>query len=347
MNDTGRRHYPHNHAMPDTTLRQLTMLQLVPRRSPGKTAQEIQEGLQARDFEINIRSVQRDLVRLSQLFPLASDEGHPARWFWADHAPEVSLPSQDPYSALTWQLIEDHLQPLLPRALRREAEPRFREAREYLEAANAKHLRRWKQRVRVVPRALELQPPEIRSHVLDALYDGLLEMRQVRVRYRRRTDQRANSMNLHPLALVFRDGVVYVLATVDAFSDVRQFVAHRLESAELTEEHSSEPGDFDLDEYIREGGFSFAEGERMRLVIRMESYIARHLLETPLSPDQTSRELDGDQVEIAATVLDSEQLRWWIKGFGFNMEVVEPPPLREELYREFKYLADAYERPPD
>lgn len=333
--------------MSETTLRQLAMLKLIPRRPPGKTVEQIHERLQARDFDINIRSVQRDLNRLSLLFPLVSDEGHPARWFWAKNAPEVSLPGQDPYSALTWQLIEEHLQPLLPRALRREAEPRFQEAREYLEAVNARHLQRWKQRVRVVPRALELQPPDIQPDILDALYDGLLEMRQVRVRYRRRTDQRAHSMNLHPLGLVLREGVVYVLATINDYTDVRQLVAHRMEGAELTDQAARDPEGFDLDDYIEQGGFAFADGERMRLVIRMEAFIARHLLETPLSPDQTSTELENGQVEIAATVLDSEQLRWWIKGFGFNMEVVEPQSLRDELYEEVKYLADAYSRPPD
>lgn len=333
--------------MSDTTLRQLTMLQLIPRRPPGKTIERIHEELEARDFAISVRSLQRDLNRLSLLFPLVSDDGRPARWFWAANAPEVSLPGQDPYSALTWQLIEAHLQPLLPRALRREAEPRFREAREYLQAANARHLQRWQQRVRVVPRALELQPPDVESDVLDALYDGLLEMRQVRVRYRRRTDQRAHWMNLHPLALVLREGVVYVLATINDYTDVRQLVAHRMEAAELTDEASRDLEGFDLDDYIRKGGFAFADGERMRLVIRMESYIARHLQETPLSTDQTATELEDDRVEIAATVLDSEQLRWWIKGFGFNMEVVAPQSLRDELYRENKYLADTYGRPPD
>lgn len=331
--------------MPDTTLRQLTMLQLVPRRAPGKTPQEIREGLEARDFPINIRSVHRDLARLSELFPLTNDEGHPARWYWAEHAAEVSLPSQDPYSALTWQLIEEHLQPLLPRAVRRDAEPRFQEAREYLEAANATHLRRWKQRVKVIPRALELQPPEIEPDVLDAVYDGLLKMRQVEISYQRRSDRKISTMNIHPLAMVLRDGVMYLLVTFGDYTDVRKIAAHRIVSAELTDAPSREPENFELDRKILEKHFAYSDGTQIRLVLRMDQYVAEHLIEAPLSPRQKVSELEDGRVEIAARVLDSEQLRWWIKGFGFNIEVVEPKSLRDELRQEFQSLALRYGKP--
>lgn len=58
--------------MPDTTLRQITMLSLVPRRPPGITTEALRSALAARDFDVNLRTVQRDLVRLSVPFPLVS-----------------------------------------------------------------------------------------------------------------------------------------------------------------------------------------------------------------------------------------------------------------------------------
>ena len=40
-----------------------------------------------------------------------------------------------------------------------------------------------------------------------------------------------------------------------------------------------------------------------------------HLLESPLSKDQIVMDLD-DEYEITATVVDTEQLNWWLRGFG-------------------------------
>ena len=332
--------------MADTSLRLLTMLQLIPGRAPGKTCSEIRLGLVGKGFEISQRSVERDLDRVSGVLPITNDEQRPARWIWASDAASVSLPSHDAHSALTWQLIEAHIKPLLPRSLQREAEPRFREAREYIEAIDAKRFRRWQQRVRVRPRSLALQPPEVRPEVLDTVYDGLFEMRQIEISYRRRDDRKLQNSRIHPLGMVLREGAIYLVVSFYDYDEPLQIVAHRIESARLTDRRARDPAGFDLDEYIRDGAFDYSDGGKMRLVLRMGDYFAQHLLETRLSKDQQSRLLGDGRFEIEATVLDSMQLRWWLMGFGSNLEVIAPDSLREELRQEYEKLAAHYRRPP-
>ncbi|MCH8479469.1 MAG: WYL domain-containing protein, partial [Wenzhouxiangella sp.] len=163
--------------MSDTTLRQITMLSLVPRRPPGITTVALRAALAGRDFDVNLRTIQRDLVKLSSPFPLVCDEADPPRWYWAPHAKAVAMPGHDPLSALSWQLVEQHLQPILPRSLVHELEPHFAAARGFLEATAAGNFRRWSQRVRILPRPMQLQAPEIQTAGLDAVYQGLLEPR--------------------------------------------------------------------------------------------------------------------------------------------------------------------------
>jgi predicted DNA-binding transcriptional regulator YafY len=52
------------------------------------------------------------------------------------------------------------------------------------------------------------------------------------------------------------------------------------------------------------------------------------LYETPLSQDQTISVLDDNHLKITATVVNTEQLRWWLLGFGERIEIIEPPELR-------------------
>ena len=54
----------------------------------------------------------------------------------------------------------------------------------------------------------------------------------------------------------------------------------------------------------------------MQLRFRIERDAGQHLLETPLSSDQTVAELDNGQLEVTATVIDSAVLEWWLRGFG-------------------------------
>lgn len=328
--------------MPDTTLRQITMLSLVPRRPPGITTESLRTALAARDFDVNLRTIQRDLVKLSAPFPLICDEGDSPRWHWAPHAETVTLPGHDPVSALSWQLIEQHLQPLLPRSLTHEIQPHFDAARGFLEATDAGSFRRWTRRVRILPRSMQLHAPEISQDVLDAVYQSLLEKRQVEVDYTNRSREAPRRMVLHPLALVVRDSVHYLLATVWDFTDIRQLVLHRMSSARLLEEGANEPTDFDLDDYIRKGGFDYSSGEKIALVARFEAYAGKALLETPLTPKQTHETLDDGRIEIRATVNDSEQLRWWLTGFGSNVEVMAPDHLREHMRKDAEALMRAY-----
>lgn len=327
--------------MAETSLRQLTMLQLIPRRRPGVTPKELQIALRERDFEIDLRSIQRDLNRLSAAFPLTCDEGRPQRWYWSESAMEITLPPQDPYSAMTMKLIEAHLQPVLPRALRQALEPRFRQADAYLKRAGAQHFQHWVERVRVLPRGLALKPPEVDARILDTLYDGLLRNLQIAIHYRRR-DGKRSEMHVHPQALVLRDGMIYLLVTIGEFADLRQIVAHRILSAELTDQKAHPAPGFDLDAYIADGGFDYSWGKRIPLVLRIDPFAGQHLIESPIGPDQQHRMLDDGRLEICVRVNDSEQLRWWLLGFGANIEIVEPEHLRKHLLLQARALVEIY-----
>lgn len=328
--------------MPEATLRHITLLQLLPRRLPGLTTLELRDKLSDRGYSIHLRSVQRDLDRLSARFGFTCDEGAPPRWFWPPGAADLSLPSQDPHSALTWQLIEQYLEPALPPTVKREAEGQFRAARRVLKESHARQLRRWRARVRLLPRGLPMKPPEIQTSVLDAVHTALLESRQLQVRYRARHATDSKLMRLHPLGLVIRESVYYLVGTANDYTDVIQMALHRFLEAEVLADRVREPSDFDLDQYIEDGGFLYPQGKEINLVAHFDPYTAQHLRESPLSECQTLAELPDGRIEIRARVLDSQQLQWWLMGFGDKVEVIGPDTLRRALKDQYASLHQRY-----
>ena len=113
--------------------RQWEILNRLPSRSPGMTAGEITQSLNADGFEVSKRTVERDLVELSRLFPLTyNDKGMPYGWHWVPDA-ELNIPGMKLADAMSLYIVEDLLRPLLPTTILSALEGRFRLARTHLE----------------------------------------------------------------------------------------------------------------------------------------------------------------------------------------------------------------------
>lgn len=69
------------------------------------------------------------------------------------------------------------------------------------------------------------------------------------------------------------------------------------------------------------GWFGFSEGKQIRLTFRITKAAGRHLLESPLSLNQQVVEVE-EHYKISATVVGTERLRWWLRGFGDDLSEV-------------------------
>jgi len=80
----------------------------------------------------------------------------------------------------------------------------------------------------------------------------------------------------------------------------------------------------------------------IKLKVLFEKNIAHHLAETPLSHDQKLTVFDENQVLLEATISETLELKWWLQGFGDNIEILEPTELRDKFKRVAVNLASIY-----
>lgn len=318
----------------ETLFRYLALLQLIP-RSPGRISTTVLlEKLHERGFHIDTRSLQRDLRdRLSLHFPLGCDDSQkPYRWYF-DRDFHCSLPALDVPSALTLVLAEEYLKGLLPPVVVGQLAPQFRDARQLLGDLEANGLSQWAKRVRAIPNGKALIPAPIKPATWQAVSQALLEHRALDVSYLSRSAEEEKQFTLHPQGLVSRHSVSYLLATVNNYTDIRQFALHRLEAVTLSEAIWREVPDFDLDAYIHSGAFGYLEGnEGTHLIANVAPQVAWLLTETPLSTQQTLSLLPkSDWQRLEATVPNDQQTLWWLMGMGANVEVLEPGRWRDEI----------------
>ncbi|MHB8309668.1 helix-turn-helix transcriptional regulator [Metallibacterium sp.] len=316
-----------------TLYRQWLVLQMIPRAPRKVSAREIVERLHAEGQDATKRTVERDLIALSSIFPLQADErAKPYGWSYAAEAAGFSLPGMSPLQAIVLRLARSHLGRLLPAHLDEALQPYFRQADQVLAGVGRDgHRFDWDRHVAMVEPTQPLLPPTIDGGVLETVHVALDCGQRLRLTYDSRSQQQTLHYTVNPLGLVYRGAVGYLVATIVPYDDPRQFALHRIRAAEILDEAATHPGGFDLPTYARSGAFGFLDEGPIALVLRMQRPAAQHLYETPLSADQRIDDDGPDHVRIHATVNLTSQLRWWILGFGGQVEVISPANLKAEI----------------
>lgn len=327
-----------------TLTRHWLLLRAIPRAPRKIDSATLERRLDAEGFAVSRRSIQRDLQHLSTIFPLVCDDrGKPYGWSWARDAEVVDLPAMDPRTAITFGLVGRYLPHLLPRSTWRELEPHLERAHAVLRALDDHRLARWPDKVRVVPEAVPEQPPPISTEVLDAVYEALLDERTLEVRYRRRDAPAARAMVAHPLGLVFRGPLAYLVCTAEPHATPITLALFRAEGATVLEVPRQTPEGFSLDAFVREGqpGFLLSP-EPVRLVVRVHRKAALRVVEAPPGERAVVEEDGEDHVLLRTTLPDTRPMRAWLLGFGEALEVLEPAELREAIAAQVRAAARHY-----
>jgi len=332
--------------MTDTLMRQWQMLRLIP-RSPSKiSTAELLQTLAEEGFEATQRTVQRDLMKLSDIYPLVSDErSKPYGWSWMHDADVMDIPGMDSHAAIAFWLASQHLEPLLPKTTLRQLKSHFKVATRVLDSIQTDSgAPAWRDKVRVITRSPKLKSAYIIDEVESQIYDALLRNHCVLVTYSPRDQEERREYEINPLGLVFKDGITYLVCSMWDYQDIRLLTLHRIQEAQVLNKPVSVPSGFDLDVYIASGELAFAIGGNIQLKIIISSDAAFHLGERALSDDQSISEHSDGRMLLTATVQDTNELRWWLLGFGDQIEVMEPIALREYFTEIVGKLACCYTR---
>lgn len=327
--------------MNDTLIRWLIMLSLIPRQPQKIDTERIKQFLEDRQYKITLRSIQRDLNKLSLVFPLMGDNARPQGWNWQADSSQFSLPALDPQAALTLHMVEQHIKPLLPATTLSHLQPWFKAAEGVL-ASHGNGLSKWPDKVRVLPKSFPRIAPVIDANVQAAVTQAVLTERQLELTYLANGAAEPWIRTIHPLALVVRDQMTYLLCVFDGHADVRQLVLHRIQGAKVLDVQAIRPSNFDLDAIIASGEMGIPQRHcNLKLEAIFAPHLAIHLAEAPISADQKLDEIDG-KVRLRATVPDTLELRLWLKSYGDEAIVIKPATLRREFRQMAENLSNFY-----
>jgi predicted DNA-binding transcriptional regulator YafY len=330
----------------DTLIRHWRMLREIPRYPRRISTTELQQRLVAAGFDTTIRTIQRDLIKLSASLPLIADDAKPQGWSFEAGTLQMDLPTLEPQAALVFHLAERYLQPLLPASTLEYLSPWFRTAIGVLDN-QGNGLSGWRKKVRVLSPGQPQKPPVIDSEIQSTVTQALLHGKRLDLLYRPRTaNYEEKNYEANPLGLVVRDQVIYLICTLRDYNDIRQLVLSRIAKAQLLEAPVRPIKGFDIDQYIAQGEFGWLleTGKTLKLVAHFDRIVASTFIERPLDPDQIIEDIDGNTVQLTAKVLDTKEIRRWLLDFGAHAEVISPKSLRNEMKAIIQGMSQRYSR---
>jgi predicted DNA-binding transcriptional regulator YafY len=316
----------------DTAILLLEILKRIP-KVRKITAPDLQKQLAAEGLDRDIRTIQRHLETLAEHFELERDERtKPYGYRWLERGQGINVPGLTPQESLLLKLANQQLRALLPPKLMKSMAGFFEQAERNLYTEVPTNLeRQWLKKVRVVATSQPLLPPDIKVDVFEVISMALFENRVLDVDYQNMTGWKQQA-RVYPLGLAQQGPRLYLVCRFDGYDNERSLAMHRVLKATASMETFEYPKDFDLAKYDEDGRFGFGQGERIRLSFKINKPTGFYLTETPLSKDQHVTE-HPDYYEIIATVVESEMLTWWLRGFGENVWDVEKRSLSIKLPR--------------
>jgi predicted DNA-binding transcriptional regulator YafY len=283
----------------------------------------------ARELEVSERTARRDLEALAMAgIPVYAQPGRQGGWSLLGGArTDLSGLTAAEARALFLVAGPSAVTPQVTAALRKLVralpEP-FRADAQAAAAAVVHDTSGW-------DRARPSSPPPHLAALQDAVIDGV----QVRLHYAGR-DKPESERTVHPLGLVAKGSVWYLVANTDA--GMRTFRVNRIRSLQATTLPVKRPEGFDLDKAWRSTMATLAERRLpCRARVRVDAdfvHIMRWVLGTRLTvPDGGADDGGANTVEVEVRGQTAEIVAAQLAGFAEHALVIEPEEVRQHLAR--------------
>jgi predicted DNA-binding transcriptional regulator YafY len=269
-----------------------------------------------------------------------------------------TAPGMTAGQALALQSLRRFGSKLIPRHVMTEMGGFFSVAERHLQSLppQRKFEKRWPAKVDVVGDTFQLIRPPVSDSILEAVSEALFRERALEVVYRSRHRERKGESpqekKILPLALVQHRDCLYLVA--DALRQTTrlrtQYRLDRMERAAMSIESFDYPSDFTLEDYIRKDKeFDYQVQPEVTLKLRFTNGAGDPLRESKIHVDQEielesvgNGKRSSEVMTVRAKASPSLKLLWWLRSFGADVEVLEPPALREAMAAESRRLTALY-----
>jgi predicted DNA-binding transcriptional regulator YafY len=290
----------------------------------------------AEKFEVNVRTIYRDLVTLGNelMVPVYEDR---AKWAVRE---EYFLP---PIRFTVSEALNIFLAARLMLGYSHRYDPNVDSTFSVLASVLPAPLREQVQKTLDWMR--NLPKSEAFLSVLAKLAEAWTSQHRAKITYRSLPAAKASERLIEPYFIepAAPGHSSYVIAYCHRAGEVRIFKVERIEAIKLTDEIYTIPADFDANKYFSGAWGIVVEGEEQTVKLKFSPEIARLMEETIWHPSQVLEKQADGSVIMTLKVFYTYELVTWILGWGEKVEVLEPADLRKEVLQTAKAMVKKHQ----
>jgi len=291
-------------------------------------------------LEVNLRTVERDIGRLRDLFGAPVEYDRARRGYRYTHAFEMPPIRLSEGEAITVFLGQRML-----------AQCRGTPYEDYVRSALVKIRMMLPQQAEVsVERALgavSFHAEPLRGEEMaviqryQAIGQAIRDSRTVITEYFTASRQALGQRRINPYHLRFFDGAWYCIGYCHDRREVRTFALDRMTAVELTDQTFAVPADFSIEEYLG-GSLAIERGELRRVVIEFDRTEAPYIAGRQWHHSQLVEELPDGSLRMTLRVGGLGEVMRWVMSLGSHAWVVEPEELRQQIAAELTAATSRY-----
>ena len=192
-------------------------------------------------------------------------------------------------------------------------------------------------------RKQEKDPERIR--IIETLTQAWVEQKKVRIRYQRLEGKDFINHTIRPYLIepsIWSDSV-YVIAFSEVTEKIIPFKIDRIESAVISGEGFDIPDDFDEQELLKHAwGIWVGDQQPVTVKLRFSPTVRKRVKESIWHPLERVTDTEDGGCIWSVDVAEWREMLPWVRGWGADVEVLEPKELRNALTREAQELAELY-----
>lgn len=319
--------------MANTATRLITLIMLL-QRQPNQTASQL-----AQELQVSVRTVQRYITMLDEIgIPVYAERGPYGGYALVrgyKMPPLIFTPQEAVAVYLGASLLED----IWGRLYQEGARGALAKLDNVLPEEQRREVAWARQAVLSI--GTNWADPNRSLLFLERIHTAMRERRQIRMRYRSRSQPDPMPRVVDPYKLVSRWGQQYCIGYCHQRQAPRTFRLDRINDLELLDQTFAEPEDFNLQEYLASEPF-FQPTVRVRLRFAPQAALValnnRAFWESyEQLPDRT--------VIVTFAAPDLEAAAGAVLQYGFPAEILEPQEVRQLVRAQARALADHFDAP--
>jgi CRISPR-associated endonuclease/helicase Cas3 len=185
-----------------------------------------------------------------------------------------------------------------------------------------------------------------RVKVIEKVAQAWVEGRKLRIHYQSLKTSKSRQHIIRPYLIepsTWSDSV-YLIAYNDEFKNISVYKIDRITDVFVSSETFEIPADFDESALLKHTwGIWARDGEPVTVKLRFLPGVAtRRLRESVWHPLEEITETEDGGCIWQAPIAEPKEMLPWIRGWGADVEMLEPKSLRKALEREARLLAELY-----